>query len=140
MIPGPLDRYFRKPVHISGVEIPKGVIASTAAKSQGMLADVYPQPGEWDPARWIESTDRMRNNWIPFGTGSRACPGANLAVTELKYMVGKIMRCFDLVIPPGFEEDTLELADVFAAGSRSGHCWLKFIKDQETAADTLRAY
>ncbi|KAH6689896.1 putative cytochrome P450 [Plectosphaerella plurivora] len=127
MIPGPLERHLGKPIKVHGLEIPRGVIASTGAYSQGRLAEVYPRPEAWDPARWVDATERMRTNWIPFGTGCRACPGSNLAMTELKYMIGKIMRHFELVTPPGYENDTLELSDVFAAGSKSGHCWLKFV-------------
>ncbi|KAH7139929.1 putative cytochrome P450 [Dactylonectria estremocensis] len=132
MIPGPLERYLGKPIRVAGLEIPKGVIASTGAHSQGRLPQVYPEPEVWDPARWMHATERMRTNWIPFGSGCRSCPGANLATTELKYMLGKILRLFEVVTPVGHENDTLELADVFAAGSKTGHCWLKFVRAFET--------
>jgi cytochrome P450 len=126
MIPGPLERYTTKSITIAGLVVPKGVIASTGAYNQGRLADVYPDPDAWRPERWINATERMRLNWTPFGYGCRSCPGSNLAVTELKYMIGLIFRLFKAVVPPGHEDDRLELADVFAAGSKSGHCWLKF--------------
>jgi cytochrome P450 len=131
MIPGPLERHLGKPIEVAGLKVPKGVIASTGAQNQGQLPDVFPKPEVWDPARWLHSTDRMRANWIPFGTGCRSCPGSNLAMTELKYMIGKILRLFEVVTPPGHENDTLELADVFAAGSKTGHCWLKFVRAEE---------
>lgn len=128
MIPGPLERHTGKPIRVSGFEVREGVIVSTGAYNQGRLADVYPDPETWDPARWFNATERMKTNWIPFGSGCRSCPGSNLAMTELKYMVGKIMRLFEAVTPPGFENDDLQLADVFAAGSKTGHCWLKFVR------------
>lgn len=126
MIPGPLERYLGRDVVMDGYNIRKGVIASTSAFNQGRLADVFPEPDVWKPERWIDANEEMRLNWIPFGHGSRACPGANLATTELKYMIGKIFRKYRAVLPHGHEEDTLEMADVFAAGSKSGRCWLKF--------------
>jgi hypothetical protein len=49
-------------------------------------------------------------------------------MTELKYMIGLIFRKFKAIMPPDAQKDELVLADVFAAGSRSGHCWLKFKK------------
>lgn len=128
MIPGPLERHLGKTTTIAGQVIPARVIASTAALNQGQLASVYPQPESWKPERWIDADERMKLNWIPFGHGCRACPGSNLAMTELKYMIGIIFRKFKAVMPPGGESETLALADVFAAGSRSGHCWLKFEK------------
>lgn len=126
MIPGPLERFLGKEITVAGLTVPVGVVASTAACDQGRLEDVYPEPDKWKPERWLEADDRMKLNWTPFGYGSRACPGSNLAMTELKYMVGAIFRRFRVVLPPGHEQDTLELSDVFAAGSKTGHVWLKF--------------
>jgi cytochrome P450 len=126
MIPRPLERYLGKEIELNGQNIPPGVVASTSAHTQGRLEDVFPEPESWKSERWLKASKRMELNWIPFGTGCRACPGANLAVTELKYMIGTIFRSFRSVVPPGHEQDVLELADVFAAGSRTGHCWLKF--------------
>jgi len=131
MIPGPLERYLTKEIVVDGKTVPPGVIASVSAYNQGRLEEVYPDPDTWKPDRWLEADDRMKLNWLPFGYGSRACPGSNLAMTELKYMIGAIFRRFNAVMPEGHEEDTLELADVFAAGSKSGHCWLKFVNIDE---------
>ena len=128
MIPGPLERYLSKDIDIGGLRVSRGVIASSAAYNQGRLPDVYAEPDHWKPERWLESDERMKLNWIPFGHGSRACPGSNLAMTELKYMLAKIFRSFEAVVPAGKEADVLEMADVFAAGSRSGQCWLKFVR------------
>lgn len=129
MIPGPLERYLGKDLSIAGYMVPKGVIASTAALNQGQLGEVYHEPQKWLPERWINADERMKLNWIPFGTGCRACPGANLALTELKYMMAMIFLDFKAVVPDEMQSDErLDLADVFAAGSKSGHCWLKFEK------------
>lgn len=126
MIPGPLERHLGKAIVVDGKAVPAGVIASTAAIDQGRLEDVYPASDSWKPERWIDANDRMKLNWTPFGYGCRSCPGSNLALTELKYMIGKIFRLHKTVIPKGHEQDQLELADIFAAGSRSGHVWLQF--------------
>lgn len=130
MIPGPLERHLGRNISLNGVELPSGVVASTAAYTQGRLLEVFPEPERWRPERWIEADsahrERMEFNWIPFGTGSRACPGSNLAMTELKYIIGTIFRSLKSSVPAGREHETLELADIFAAGSRTGHVWLKF--------------
>lgn len=126
MIPGPLERHLGKTIEVAGKKIPAGVVASTSAFNQGRLEEVYPQANNWQPERWLDANDRMRLNWTPFGHGCRACPGSNLAMTELKYMIGAIFRKFRVTLPKGHENDVLELADVFAAGIKTGHCWLKF--------------
>lgn len=139
MIPGPLERHLGKPIELCGVEIPPGVVASTAAYTQGRLPEVFPRPEQWRPERWIDidakHRERMELNWIPFGTGSRSCPGSNLAITELKYMIGTIFRLFRSVVPEGHANDVLDLADIFAAGSRTGHVWLKFKSSEHDLND-----
>jgi cytochrome P450 len=131
MIPGPLERYLPREIVVAGKTVPPGVIASNAAYNQGRLEEVFPEPNKWKPERWLDADERMKLNWTPFGHGSRACPGSNLAMTELKYMVGGVFRRFRVVMPRGHEDDVLELADVFAAGSKTGHCWLKFERLEE---------
>lgn len=135
MIPGPLERHLGRQIELNGIVIPPGIVASTAAYTQGRITDVYPEPEAWRPSRWIDAggkqRERMDMNWIPFGTGSRACPGSNLAITELKYMLGTIFRLFKSVVPIGHEGDALDLADIFAAGSRTGHVWLQFVSSED---------
>jgi cytochrome P450 len=134
MIPGPLERYLGKDIQVDGYVVPVGVVASTGAYNQGHLEEVYPQANTWKPERWLQASDRMKLNWTPFGHGCRSCPGSNLAMTELKYMMGAIFRQFRATMPEGHEKDTLELADVFAAGSKTGQCWLKFERLDEYVA------
>lgn len=71
----------------------------------------------------------MHLNWTPFGYGSRICPGKELAMTELKYMIGTIFRLFRVESPAHHTQDSLDLMDVFVCGERSGHCWLRFVEE-----------
>ena len=132
MIPGPLERYLGKPIEVNGLTVPPGVIASTSALTSGRNAEVYPEPEKWSPDRWLNASERMRLNWTPFGYGSRICPGSNLALTELKYMLGAIFRSMRAVQPVGVQWEPIEMQDVFAAGTKSGHCWLRFEIDDQT--------
>lgn len=136
MIPGPLERILGKAITVDGLTVPPGVVASTSALTSGRKEDVYPKPDEWRPERWIDVKDdgaaeRMRLNWTPFGSGSRICPGSNLALTELKYMIAAIFRNLRAVQPVDVPWQPIEMADVFAAGTVSGHCWLRFEEDAE---------
>ena len=126
MIPGPLERHLGEWIEVDGMKVAPGVIASTAALDQGRLAEAFPQPEEWKPERWINATERMKLNWIPFGHGCRSCPGSNLALTELKYIIGTLFRRFTVKLPEAYSNEPMDLADVFAAGSTTGHCWLHF--------------
>jgi cytochrome P450 len=115
-----------KLTYITTTKIPAGVIASTAAYDQGRLPSVFPDPDEWQPDRWLEATDDMHLNWTPFGHGARGCPGSNLAMTELKYMIGTILRLYRVEPPKQHKPEALDLGDVFVSGERSGSCWLRF--------------
>lgn len=126
MIPGPLERHLGDWIEVDGIRVAPGVIASTAAYDQGRIAEVYPEPNKWKPERWIGASERMKLNWIPFGHGCRSCPGSNLAITELKYIIGTVFRRFTVELPHEHPDEALDLADVFAAGSKTGHCWLHF--------------
>ena len=141
---GPLERYLAEAVEVQGLQVspvypncpditrltsskvPPGIIASTAAYDQGRLASVYPEPESWQPRRWLDATDEMHLNWTPFGHGARACPGSNLAMTELKYMIGTIFRLHRVEPPKQHEPKDLDLGDIFVSGERSGSCWLHF--------------
>lgn len=89
---------------------------------------MFPEPETWKPERWLEATDSMNLNWTPFGYGTRACPGSNLALTELKYMLGIIFRKFRVEPPKQHEAKTLDLGDVFVSAEKSGKCWLNFVE------------
>ncbi|KAM0718980.1 hypothetical protein Q7P37_006052 [Cladosporium fusiforme] len=128
MIPGPLERYIANPLEVEGLHVPAGVIASTAAYDQGRLPSVFPEPNKWRPERWLDASERMHLNWTPFGYGARSCPGSNLAMTELKYMIGIIMRKFRVVLPKQHEAKVLDLGDIFVSGEKSGQCWLNFVE------------
>lgn len=111
-----------------GQQVPAGVVASTAAYDQGRLPSVFKEPESWQPERWFEATEAMHLNWTPFGYGSRSCPGSNLAMTELKYMIGTVFRCFRVGPPMNHDREPLILGDVFVSAQRSGHCWLSFVE------------
>ena len=49
-------------------------------------------------------------------------------MTELKYMIGTIFLNFSVHPPKQHKPLPLDLGDVFGAGVRNGHCWLRFIE------------
>lgn len=68
----------------------------------------FTQPLEFVPERWTESLrdptwTHNSKAWIPFQTGAYACAGKQLALNELRILVAKIIRNFDIVMPEGFD-------------------------------------
>ncbi|WP_191298629.1 cytochrome P450 [Lentzea cavernae] len=62
-------------------------------------AQKYPNPGEFDPGRWLaEPAEQAEGapSFLPFGAGPRFCPGRNLALLEATVFVS--MACHNFVI------------------------------------------
>ncbi|EKG09542.1 Cytochrome P450 [Macrophomina phaseolina MS6] len=56
--------------------IPKGTPVGMSAYFMHTDPDVYPDPFEFRPERWLGDVDpRMYRNYVPFTKGSRGCLG-----------------------------------------------------------------
>jgi cytochrome P450 len=66
----------------------------------------FPRAAEFLPERWMDQDTKESGNgnglikdrraWIPFGYGAHACAGRALAMEELKLIVARIVRDFDI--------------------------------------------
>ena len=95
----------RKLVHeieLGGYRIPAGSLVMPAIAAIHFREDLYPEPVEFRPERFLEHTPDAYT-WIPFGGGVRRCIGASFAQFEMRV----IMRTI------------LERAQLRAAGPRS---------------------
>ncbi|GAV86940.1 p450 domain-containing protein [Cephalotus follicularis] len=75
-------REARKDVSISGYTIPKGWKILVWFRSVHFNPEIYPNPKEFNPSRWDNFTPRG-GSFLPFGAGSRLCPGNDLAKLEI---------------------------------------------------------
>ncbi|KAF6758345.1 cytochrome P450 [Ephemerocybe angulata] len=69
-------------------------------------ADIFPNPTNFDPQRWLEkdSTDRI-NHLVAFSKGQRSCVGVNLAWAELYLILGNLFRKVDMELFDTNEND-----------------------------------
>jgi cytochrome P450 len=58
--------------------------------------DVYPEPFEFRPERWLGGRKPGTYEWIPFGGGIRRCLGAALAMAEQRVVLEAMARRLDL--------------------------------------------
>jgi cytochrome P450 len=56
---------------------------------------LYPEPLDFRPERFVGHRPDP-NVWIPFGGGSRRCLGAAFALTEMRVVLGEVLRRVDL--------------------------------------------
>ncbi|XP_020582874.1 ent-kaurenoic acid oxidase-like [Phalaenopsis equestris] len=69
-------------VYINGYLIPKGWTVQPWYRSVHMDAEVYPDPKKFNPSRWDDLVPKA-GTFLPFGAGSRLCPGNELAKLEI---------------------------------------------------------
>ncbi|KAJ0968127.1 hypothetical protein J5N97_025044 [Dioscorea zingiberensis] len=69
-------------VEINNYIIPKGWKVQVWYRNVHMDHEVYPDPKEFKPSRWDGVTPKV-GTFLPFGGGSRLCPGNDLAKLEI---------------------------------------------------------
>ncbi|GFZ02881.1 cytochrome P450, family 88, subfamily A, polypeptide 3 [Actinidia rufa] len=67
---------------VSGYTIPKGWKVLVWFRSVHFDPEIYPKPKEFNPSRWDGLTPKA-GTFLPFGAGSRTCPGNDLAKLEI---------------------------------------------------------
>lgn len=87
-----------EPTHQSGnniegvAVIPAGTIVASGIYAVLLNDEIYaPDPYAFRPDRWIESREIAEKGFYPFSTGSRGCPGKNLAYLELQIAIGRLL-------------------------------------------------
>ena len=107
---------------IGGYKIPQGT--KIFVNIWGLQRDpsVWDNPLEFAPERFLVNSDASSYqkfnlnsgsgefNYLPFGSGRRACPGIPLANKLVPYMVATFLHLFDWKLPHGTE---LEFSDKF---------------------------
>lgn len=85
---------------ISGAHIPAGTIVAESNIFVHWNADVFPEPHEFRPERWLEGktpSGESLDNWlVPFSKGPRSCVGINLGYCEIYMTFANLFRRYDL--------------------------------------------
>ncbi|ROV98408.1 hypothetical protein VMCG_07149 [Cytospora schulzeri] len=75
-----------------GVSIPAGTNVGIGAYSLHLNPEVFPNPHEFMPERWLESTPEMLRDSFSFGSGLRQCIARNLATQWLHWIAEALVR------------------------------------------------
>lgn len=99
VIPLLFPRIAKVPVTLAGHTFPAGTTLMPSIYLVHYREDLYPQPQEFRPERFLNHTYSPAE-YLPFGGGNRRCLGYTLALLELKLVLATVVaRC------------TLELVD-----------------------------
>ncbi|EAZ04081.1 hypothetical protein OsI_26218 [Oryza sativa Indica Group] len=69
-------------IEYQGYHIPKGWMVFTAQSVTHLDANIFPEPSNFDPARFENNSSIPPYCFVPFGGGPRMCPGNEFARTE----------------------------------------------------------
>jgi cytochrome P450 len=89
-----VNRRLVEPMEIGGRLLPAGVAIVPSIHLVHRRADVYPQPHEFQPERFLEQEGGRAPGtytWIPFGGGVRRCLGAAFAQFEMEAVLRELV-------------------------------------------------
>jgi cytochrome P450 len=84
-------RKLTREIELGGWRLPAGTLVLPAIAAIHMRPDLYPQPEQFRPERFL---DRGAESyaWIPFGGGVRRCIGASFAQMEMRVVLREVLR------------------------------------------------
>ncbi len=85
-----------EPMELGGYMLPAGTIVAPCIYLMHRRADIYREPLEFKPERFLGGADAGAYTWIPFGGGVRRCVAASFAQLEIKRVIEVVLREFEL--------------------------------------------
>lgn len=91
----------------------------------------FPSAREFIPERWTGErpellTDLSWKAYIPFGYGVHSCVGKNLALNELRLVIARLVREFDVSFGESYDDEEFKRETKDYIILESGPVWLKF--------------
>jgi len=85
------DRMVCEPIEVLGHRIPVGAVMACNIARVHRRPDLYPDPLEFRPERFLESPPETYG-WLPFGGGVRRCLGAAFALYEMRIVLRMVVE------------------------------------------------
>ncbi len=79
-----------QPFAVGGREYPAGVVLCPCAYLVHRREDLYPDPTQFRPERFLERKFKP-HEWFPFGGGNRVCVGMPFALYEMKVLLATVL-------------------------------------------------
>ncbi|RZC32091.1 cytochrome P450 CYP4BN11, partial [Asbolus verrucosus] len=101
-----------------GSILPKGLTITLFVYGIHRNPKFFPEPETFNPIRFESVDGRTPFSFLPFSAGSRNCIGQKFAMAEMKSVVSKVVRTFELL--PSIPHHQLKLASETVLISTSG--------------------
>ncbi|MEU3462924.1 cytochrome P450 [Streptomyces sp. NPDC006733] len=98
-----VSRVVTRDTHLAGYFLPAGISVLCSPYVLHHRPDLYPDPEDFDPDRWLpdHAATIPRGSHIPFGSGPRKCIGDKFALLEAPLMLATITLRWRLEHLPG---------------------------------------
>lgn len=80
-----------EPFSLGGYDIPPGVEINPSIGAIHRREDRFPDPGAFSPERFLGADPPDTYTWLPFGGGTRRCPGASFAMLEMRVVIRRVL-------------------------------------------------
>lgn len=105
-----------EPMELGGYRLPAGTIVAPCVYRMHRRGDIYRNPLEFEPERFLGGADAGAYTWIPFGGGVRRCVAASFAQLEIKRVIEVVLRELDLRPASEGDEEAARSSVSFAPG------------------------
>lgn len=123
--PAPLvPRESRERYEIFGYEVPEKAKVIVNVWAIGRDPDIWSNADCFQPERFIGSSFVFKGTnfkFLPFGAGSRMCPGISFASANIELALAQMLYHFHWKLANGTKPDELELIESFGGTSRMGN-------------------
>ncbi|GBE93122.1 cytochrome P450 [Nostoc cycadae] len=92
-----MPRVVQEPVKLLGYALEPGTVLLTSVYLTHHRQDLYPQPQQFKPERFLER-QFSPYEFIPFGGGSRSCIGQALGMFEMKLVLATLLSNYQLAL------------------------------------------
>ncbi|KAG0575997.1 hypothetical protein KC19_5G047200 [Ceratodon purpureus] len=105
---------------VAGYVVPAGTRLFVNVYAIGRDARVWEDPLQFKPQRFLDGSRKHVDLYgqypelMPFGTGRRICPAANMGLLQVCMFMASMIHAFDWSLPEGIHPDDLDMTE--AAG------------------------
>ncbi|XP_037040832.1 cytochrome P450 4d1-like isoform X2 [Bradysia coprophila] len=110
-----IGRELQEEVVIGKYTLPKGTNVVIPIYYMGHDPNIFVNPEVFTPERFLVERNTEKNNpfsYIPFSAGPRNCIGQKFAVLEIKSLVSKVLRYFEISLAENSKEYPTLLAEL----------------------------
>jgi cytochrome P450 len=91
-----IGRIAKTRVRLKGEDIQEGTRLICSPFVLHRVPELWPDPEEFRPERFLSGAKIPASSFIPFGSGARACLGRQVAMMEISSLVGAVIARFEV--------------------------------------------